>query len=476
MEDEAEGRYLRGAAGGDHAALERSLATALPLLGERLAQPLAAHLAASYAQGTPVTLVASSNLGLLPLHAAPVTLDGRTAPFMDFFAVRYAPSATALHHATGRAGQPAALRVAGVGNPLPSLETGDWAQQQVAALLPALQAIDAGEHLLPLPADLPAAERPAAVEQRDVLLDRWQHALARLAAMTTMKPTDLVRTGRLYVDLLMLLPLLDTVDWLPLFSPLAELAQRLPPSLDAAEAEAYSVRDLAGPQRSDLLFTHDATAPALWARLPGATWLHLACHGRFDVAEPLDSALLLAEGTQIALRDLLASESAAALAAIRLAFLSACQTAITDFRSLSDEVIGLPAAFLQAGIPAVIGTLWPVNDRSTALLVTRFYELLLRGEPAAGLAPQRPIHALRLAQQWLRTIDNAALAAYLDRHQELMVAPAGDADRMSWLLIRDERRRVRAAIEQGRDTERPYAAPYHWAPFAYFGADLDPIG
>ena len=473
---EAEGRYLRGAAGGDHAALARSLAVALPLLGERLMRPLAAHLAAAYPQGTPVTLITSSNLGLLPLHAAPVTLDSRTAPFLDFFAVRYAPSATALLHATGKSAQAAGLHVAGVGNPLPSLETGDWAQQQVAALLPRLQAIDVDRHLLPLPDDLPAAERAAAVDRRDDLLKRWQRTLGRLAAMATMKRDDLVRTGRHYVDLIRLLPLLDAVDWPPLLMPLLELAQRLPPSLDAAEAEAYSVRDLAGPQRSDLLFTHAATASALWARLRGATWLHLACHGRFDVDEPLDSAMLLAEGTQISLRDLLAPQSAAALAAIRLAFLSACQTAITDFRSLSDEVIGLPAGFLQAGIPAVVGTLWPVDDRSTALLVTRFYELLLLGDAGAGLAPQRPIHALRLAQQWLRTIDNAALADYLDRHQQLMAAPAGESDRMSWLLIRDERRRVREAIDQGRDRERPYHAPYHWAPFAYFGADLDPVG
>ena len=138
-------------------------------------------------------------------------------------------------------------------------------------------------------------------------------------------------------------------------------------------------------------------------------------------------------------------------------------------------MIGLPAGFLQAGIPAVIGTLWPVNDRSTALLVTRFYELLLHGDTAGGLPPQRPIHALHQAQQWLRTVDNAALAAYLDRHQELMAAPAGEENRMSWLLIRDERRRVRNAIEQGNRQDRPYQAPYHWAAFAYFGADLDPI-
>src|SRR5262245_7492397 len=62
---------------------------------------------------------------------------------------------------------------------------------------------------------------------------------------------------------------------------------------------------------------------------------------------------------------------------------------------LSSEFIGLPSAFLQIGAAGVIGTLWSVDDVSTALLMMRFYELHLAGrlEPAA---------ALRSAQFWLR--------------------------------------------------------------------------
>ena len=172
------------------------------------------------------------------------------------------------------------------------------------------------------------------------------------------------------------------------------------------------MRDLGRlPQRSDLLFTHDATAPAIrcLAALPRR---HVAAPGLsrpLDVAEPLDSALLLAGDEQITCATCWRA-IAAALAATRLAFLSACQTAITDFRSLGDEVIGaLPAAFLQAGIPAVIGTLWPVNDRSTALLVTRFYELW-REE---GLEPPA---ALCAAQRWVRDTTNTEKADHFGRH------------------------------------------------------------
>ena len=472
QEGKVGGRYLRGAAGGDHAALIATLAWALPQLGDRLAQPLAEALAARYPHGTPVTLVASSNLGLLPLHAAPVTLDGRTAPLLDFFGVRYAPSATALRRHSA-ADQTAAVverpTVVGVGNPLPAPATGQWVQERVAALLPALTAIDVEQHLLPLPDDLPAPAAALFQALRRELLERWQAVLRKLETLFTLPAEEMVRTGHLYQELRLLFFFLQDVEIAPLTDQVAELVQRLPSSLESAEAEAYSVRDLVGRDHADLLFNHAATATALWERLPKATWLHLACHGRFNVRQPLDSALLLAEGTQITLRELLDPAHAAALQQVRLAFLSACQTAISDFRNAPEEVIGLPAGLLQAGIPAVIGTLWPVDDRSTALLVNRFYELALHGDRSRDLPPQPPLHALRLAQQWLREIDNAGLRDYLETHRSLAAAPATAGDRMSGMLYRDEQRRIRDAIQRGQEHERPYAAPYHWAPFAFYG-------
>ena len=44
-----------------------------------------------------------------------------------------------------------------------------------------------------------------------------------------------------------------------------------------------------------------------------------------------------------------------ALDAAKLIVLSACQTAVQDFRALPDEAIGLPAGLTQAGVPAVLG-------------------------------------------------------------------------------------------------------------------------
>ena len=132
---------------------------------------------------------------------------------------------------------------------------------------------------------------------------------------------------------------------------------------------------------------------ALAEKMSGASLLHFACHGSFDPNDPPASGLLLADG-MLRLRDLLDPDFAG-LGRARLAVLFACQTAISDFRTLPDESIWLPAAFLRAGVPGVVGSLWSVADHSTRLLVGRFYHYWLREE-------QPPAQALAAAQRWLR--------------------------------------------------------------------------
>jgi CHAT domain-containing protein len=96
----------------------------------------------------------------------------------------------------------------------------------------------------------------------------------------------------------------------------------------------------------------------------------LSCHGIFEAANPLASRLRLADG-DLTLRELLTGEITG-LDGLPLAVLSACQTAIQHFNSLPDEAVGFPAALLKVGVAGVVATLWPVDDRSTALLMVKF--------------------------------------------------------------------------------------------------------
>jgi CHAT domain-containing protein len=72
----------------------------------------------------------------------------------------------------------------------------------------------------------------------------------------------------------------------------------------------------------------------------------------------------------------------------RLVVLSACETGLGKL-SRGDELVGLQRAFLYAGTPAVVTTLWKVDDKATFELVRSFY-IRLEGTG--------PVEALRQAQ------------------------------------------------------------------------------
>jgi len=62
--------------------------------------------------------------------------------------------------------------------------------------------------------------------------------------------------------------------------------------------------------------------------------------------------------------------------------LSACETG--SGRILSGEgVLGLSSAFLVAGVPVVVASLWPVDDGATAALMKEFYAELSAGRDVA---------------------------------------------------------------------------------------------
>ena len=82
-----------------------------------------------------------------------------------------------------------------------------------------------------------------------------------------------------------------------------------------------------------------------------------------------------------------------------LVVLSACQTALGSGAladvPAGDDWVGLSRAFLSAGAAHVVATLWPVEDRATADLMTRFYERFTAGTDAIGAlaAAQRALLA-----------------------------------------------------------------------------------
>jgi CHAT domain-containing protein len=58
-----------------------------------------------------------------------------------------------------------------------------------------------------------------------------------------------------------------------------------------------------------------------------------------------------------------------------LVVLSACETRLGE-RSAGDEIVGLNRAFIYAGTPSVVASLWSVEDEATMELMVAFYDYL----------------------------------------------------------------------------------------------------
>ena len=136
-------------------------------------------------------------------------------------------------------------------------------------------------------------------------------------------------------------------------------------------------------QGSTMLVRADATEARVKKLLETAGVVHLATHGDLSENDPMSSAVLLVPGGgedgRLEVREVFALDLHA-----RLVVLSACETGLGKL-SRGDELVGLQRAFLYAGTPAVITTLWKVDDKATFGLVRAFYTRLESAEPVGAL-------------------------------------------------------------------------------------------
>ncbi|MEM7205881.1 MAG: CHAT domain-containing tetratricopeptide repeat protein [Planctomycetota bacterium] len=193
---------------------------------------------------------------------------------------------------------------------------------------------------------------------------------------------------------------------------------RLKP-LPRTRDEALAVRNVleADGYRVAMLLGEAATRTNLEQAADGCSLLHLATHGLCGTTDqPYDAGLALswASPTRAADRfldlDRLVRTWRGRLSDCDLVVLSACETNVASRHG--EAAISLVWGFLYAGAPAVIASLWQVDDASTAELMREFYGRYSRGDVEASVA-------LRHARQSIR---------------------------------------------------RRYPDPYHWAAFAFVGA------
>ena len=203
-----------------------------------------------------------------------------------------------------------------------------------------------------------------------------------------------------------------------------------------------------------------------FSNFTNSQWLHFSCHGKFDLASPLKSALQLADSevnpalaTTSSSRYVRVNEETAidlskclTLAEILelnlpqcyLVCLSACETGVIDVNNNSDEFIGLSSGFMKAGAVNIVSSLWNVDDFHTAILMIKLYENIANN-------PQDITLALNTAQQWLRQATQVEIIDWLKQKTEMNKEQKQEIiDRLS---------------KEYKREQQPFKKPYFWAGF-----------
>lgn len=145
--------------------------------------------------------------------------------------------------------------------------------------------------------------------------------------------------------------------------------------LQAVSAELALVESLIPSSLSFKQISGDeGTADTAIEGLRTHAWVHLACHGNQDLADPFASAFSLKD-RPVSLLDIIRAKPENPA----FAFLSACHTAVGDEHT-PDEVIHLAAGMQFAGFRSVIGTMWAVDDSTAQYMVKEFYKHVFNGD------------------------------------------------------------------------------------------------
>jgi CHAT domain-containing protein len=198
-------------------------------------------------------------------------------------------------------------------------------------------------------------------------------------------------------------------------------------------------------------------------------YLHFATHGTVNPRIALESALILAQDRlpdpvdQILANKypydgrLTAAEMRRWKLDAELVTLSACETGLGE-RLGGEGYLGFAQALFTAGARSVVLSLWEVDDPSTALLMTRFYENVL-GKRMGLTKPLPKAEALREAKRWLRQLSRAEC--------DQLTAVLSQREVRGAEVKRDKP--VVAPLRPVEHDKPPYSDPYYWAAFILLG-------
>lgn len=166
--------------------------------------------------------------------------------------------------------------------------------------------------------------------------------------------------------------------------------------------------------------------------------LHIASHFIFQPGRDTESYLVLGDGSTLNINQL--KEKRFDFSGTDLVVLSACETARYDKNLNGIPVDGLANVLQTRGAKTVLATQWAIEDKSTSILMPRFYKNLANG--------LNKVEAISLAQRSFIEQDIKT-----NKGQQ---PSRGIAHRMK-------------NIKFNANSKRPYAHPYYWAGFLLMG-------
>lgn len=149
--------------------------------------------------------------------------------------------------------------------------------------------------------------------------------------------------------------------------------------LPAAEKEGERIAAMFPDAKSKLFVGDEASKSNLQSFGGKAEVLHLATHGVSNPTHPLENYLKFSKNQKLAQEEIFELN----LENTSIVTLSACSTATAEVADDKNFMPSLAEAFWIAGSRSVVASLWPVDDNSTEILMTKFYERLKAGDDKA---------------------------------------------------------------------------------------------
>ncbi len=206
--------------------------------------------------------------------------------------------------------------------------------------------------------------------------------------------------------------------------------------------------------------------------LTQVTNIHSSHHASFNLSNPLESHLKLADGV-VSLGDLLTNR----YPHLNEVFLSCCETNLgtTNF---TDDLLTLATAFLCSGARSIISTLWKVDDLATCIFSVLYYRLRRDGLDRSTAIQQAQFQLRNLHKEQIKPFQSEFKNYYnaLKAKKELLeVCALSNEDVPQSIDLNCEEieqilegttffRMSLRSLLNGTE-EYPFADPYYWAGF-----------